>query len=116
MQFIETRRNLTHHAVMAMLAAGIAEAEAQGRPQCLVIVDASGVVLGEIRMTGAKFLSLKSALAKARTAASIGAPGTAIPEAVRHAIAAATGGDVTALPGGLPVIVEGEVIGGVGVG
>ena len=40
----------------------------------LVIVDTSGVTLAEIRMTGAKFLSRKSAMAKAVTAASIGAP------------------------------------------
>ena len=65
---------LTHAAVLEMLTAGVAKAEEIGQPQCIVIVDASGEPLGELRMTGAKYLSRKSARAKARTSASIGAP------------------------------------------
>lgn len=101
---------------MAMLNAAIEKANSMGQPQCIVIVDASGELLGEIRMTGAKFLSRKSAAAKAATAASIGAPSHAVPEAVRPYIAAATQGAVTGLPGGLPIIVEGHVVGGIGIG
>ena len=62
--FLKATRELTHHGTLAMLSAAIETAEAIGRPQCIVIVDASGETLGEIRMTGAKFLSRKSALAK----------------------------------------------------
>lgn len=101
---------------MTMLQAAIDCAEAMNQPQCIVIVDASGELLGEIRMTGAKFLSRKSALAKALTAASNGKPSNAVPEAVRDAIAAASGGCVTGLPGGLPIIMEGELTGAIGVG
>lgn len=107
---------LTHQGAMGMLAAGVAAAEKNGQPQCIVIVDASGQLIGEIRMTGAKFLSRKSAMAKALTAASTGAPSANIPEGVRPAIGAATGGCVTGLPGGLPIIVEGLLLGGIGVG
>lgn len=107
---------LTHQGAMAMLEAGIAAAEALGQPQCIVIVDASGQLISELRMTGAKFLSRKSAKAKALTAASIGAPSDNIPEAVRPAIGAATDGVVTGLPGGLPIIVDGVLLGGIGVG
>lgn len=116
LQPIQTQKYITHQAVMMMLKAGIAKAEVIGQPQCIVIVDSSGVMLGEIRMTGAKFLSLKSAHAKAMTAASIGQPSNSIPKAVRPLIELATGGDVTSLPGGLPVIIDGELVGGVGVG
>ena len=116
MAFTLDTKHLTHAGVLAMLNAAVATAEALGQPQCIVIVDASGEVLGEIRMTGAKFLSRKSARAKARTAASIGAPTTAIPEAARPHIAAATGGEVTGLGGGLPIRVDGVLIGGIGVG
>ena len=49
-------------------------------------------------------------------AASNAAPTTAIPESFRAPIAAATGGAVTALPGGLPIIFDGELIGGIGIG
>ena len=116
MAFTLDTKHITHAGVLAMLNAAVAAAEALGQPQCIVIVDASGEVLGEIRMTGAKFLSRKSARAKARTAASIGAPTTAIPEAARPHIAAATGGEVTGLGGGLPIRVDGVLLGGIGVG
>lgn len=109
-------KQLTHHATLAMLAAAAKRAEEIGQPQCIVIVDASGVTLGELRMTGAKYLSLKSARAKARTAASIGAPSNKIPEAVAPAIAAATEGDVTGLGGGLPIFAGKVLLGGIGVG
>ncbi|MEO1549296.1 MAG: heme-binding protein [Pseudomonadota bacterium] len=112
---IDTRA-LTHGAVLTMLSAAIAEAERIGQPQCIVIVDASGETLGEIRMTGAKYLSRASARTKARTAASINAPSDAIPQAVRPAIAAATQGQVTGLGGGLPIRVDGALVGGIGVG
>lgn len=116
MTWFETKSMLTHRAVMEMLSAGIAKAERLQQPQCIVVVDASGELLGEIRMSGAKFLSRKSAMTKARTAASIGVATTNVPEAVRPAIAAATGGSVTGLPGGLPIVRDGIILGGVGVG
>lgn len=107
---------LTHEATLAMLAAAAKRAGEIGQPQCIVIVDASGETLAELRMTGAKYLSRESARAKARTAASIRAATTAIPDAVRPAIAAATAGAVTGLGGGLPVFVRGHLVGGIGVG
>jgi uncharacterized protein GlcG (DUF336 family) len=107
---------LTHSATLAMLQAAVKKAEALDQPQCVVIVDASGELLGEIRMTGAKFLSRKSALSKALTAASIRGPSSNVPEAVRPAISAATSGNVTGLAGGLPIIKDGVCVGGIGVG
>ncbi|MEM1236845.1 MAG: heme-binding protein [Pseudomonadota bacterium] len=107
---------LTHQATLAMLGAAVDKASELGQPQCIVIVDASGETLAQLRMTGAKFLSLKSALAKARTAASIGAPSDSIPEEVSVAISVATDGAVTRLPGGLPILVDGVLVGGIGVG
>lgn len=114
--FVEPTLRLTHHAALKMLEAAAEKAEALGQPQCIVIVDASGETIAQLRMTGAKYLSVKSARAKARTAASIGAPSNAIPEAVGPAIAAATGGDMTRLQGGLPIIVQDQLIGGIGIG
>lgn len=115
MHFERTMR-LNHKAVLAMLHAAVAKAEDIDQPQCIVVVDASGVTLAEFRMNGAKVLSLKSAAAKARTAASIGAPSDAVPETVGAAIAAATGGDMTRLGGGLPIYAGDVLVGGIGVG
>ena len=108
--------NLTHAAVMDMLQTAVAKAEDMGQPQCIVIVDASGETLGQIRMTGAKYLSMKSARSKARTAASIRSQSAAIPAEVGPLIAAATGGDMTCLGGGLPILINGQTVGGIGVG
>ena len=116
MSHVASTLALTHAGVMTMLQAAVARAEDIGQPQCIVIVDASGEPLGEIRMTGAKYLSRRSARTKARTAASIGAPSDAIPEAVRPHIAAATQNAVTGLGGGLPIRMGGTLVGGIGVG
>lgn len=116
MDHVKVTKALTHTGVMAMLAAAVAKAEELGQPQCIVIVDGSGETLASLRMTGAKFLSMQSALAKARTAASIGAPSASIPEHVALKIAAATAGAVTSLPGGLPILHGDDLLGGIGVG
>lgn len=116
MSFTQATKILTHQGALAMLSAGAKAAEESGQPQCIVIVDASGELVAELRMTGAKFLSRKSALAKAQTAASTGAPGAAIPEDFRLPIGLATGGAVSGLPGGLPIREDGVLLGGIGVG
>ena len=116
MGFTKKANILTHTGVLAMLSAAIAKAEELERPQYITIVDPAGVPLAQFKMTGAKFLSRESATSKALTAASNGAPSADVPEAVRPAIAAATGGAVTGLAGGLPIIIDGELIGGIGIG
>ncbi|WP_420861598.1 GlcG/HbpS family heme-binding protein [Algirhabdus cladophorae] len=116
MSFATPSITLTHEGALAMLTAAVAKATQMGQPQCIVIVDASGVTMAELRMTGAKFLSLKSARAKAETAASIRAPSNAIPEPVQPLIGLATQGHVTGLPGGLPIMLDGICVGGIGVG
>lgn len=116
MIFTRETLELTHVAALEMLRAGIAKADQIGQPQCIVIVDKGGDSLASIRMTGAKYLSLLSAKSKARTAASIGAPSSNIPAQVAPLIAAATQGEVTGLGGGLPIFIDGVLVGGVGVG
>ncbi|MFT6104210.1 MAG: hypothetical protein ACJA1E_000629 [Paracoccaceae bacterium] len=116
MAFVQPSRQLTHEGAMAMVQAAITAATDMGQPQCIVIVDASGALVAELRMTGAKFLSQKSARSKAMTAAATGAATETIPEAARAALGMATGGSVTALPGGMPIRVDGMLIGGIGIG
>lgn len=114
--FSRMHPRLTDPAVITMLYAAMAAADAMAQPQCIAVVDASGVVLAHLRMVGAKFLSLQSALSKAETAASINAPTHLVPSGVAGAIAAATGGRVTSLPGGLPIRLSGLLVGGIGIG
>ncbi|MEM7442811.1 MAG: heme-binding protein [Pseudomonadota bacterium] len=107
---------LTHDAALKAIAAGIGKAEKTGIPQCLVVVDPSGETIASVRMTGAKFLSLRSALAKARTAASINGASGGMPIDIGTAAAVATAGGVTPLPGGLPIRFNGRLAGAIGVG
>lgn len=116
MTYSATTSHLTHAGTMKMLSAAIAKAEEMGQPQCIIIVDASGELLGEVRMTGGKFLARKSARAKALTCASTGRPSKDLPEAIRTAVGFATHGDLTGLPGGLPIRIDGVLVGGIGVG
>lgn len=107
---------LHHRGVMVMLEAAVRRAEEMGVPQVIVIVDASGEVLGEVKMSGSKFLSRKSAFAKARTAASINNASHRLSEAVAAKLASASQGAMTSLMGGLPIRVGGMLAGGIGVG
>lgn len=107
---------LTHDAVLTMLQAAVAKAEEIGQPQCIVIVDASGETLGSLKMTGAKYLSLRSARAKARTSASINNATGGMPEDFAAKLAAATQNAITNLPGGLPIRFGGALAGAIGVG
>ena len=116
MQITYPTERLGDEAVLAMLHAASEKARSMGQPQCIVIVDPSAVELAVLRMAGARVLSLRSARAKAQTAASTGKPSGALAEAVRVAIAVATEGTMTGLPGGLPIWRGGVLLGGIGVG
>lgn len=116
MNFTTPSVTLTDDAILTMLAAAQSKAAAMGQPQCIVIVDTSAVILGSLRMRGAKVLSLRSATAKAQTAACTGRPSADLPEPVRPAIAAAADGAMTGLAGGLPIRIDGQLLGGIGVG
>jgi glc operon protein GlcG len=116
MSFISSTHKLTDAALLTMLSAAQAKAQQMGQPQCIAIVDGSAVMLASLRMAGSRVLSMRSATAKAQTAASTGNPSGAVAESVRLAIAAATEGTMTGLPGGLPIRIAGELLGGIGVG
>ena len=113
--FVESKR-LTLRGALTMIEAAIAKADSMGVPQCVVVVDASGEILASARMDGAKFLSLKTAAAKARTAASNNAPTGAIGNEQALAASITTGGAMTVLRGGLPVRFAGMLAGAIGVG
>lgn len=107
---------LTHDGAMRLLNAAIAKARDMGVPQCISIVDAGGHLLALTRMDGAFALSIETSLMKAMTAASYGEPTGNILAGVDIKLAIATQGKRINLPGGLPIIVDGHLVGGIGVG
>ena len=107
---------LTHEGALLVLNAAIGKAAAIGVPQCITVVDEGGNLLAAVRMDGARVLSLDSSRHKAMTAATSGQPSASVVADKALHLAAATGGKMTGLPGGLPIIVGGQVVGGIGVG
>lgn len=107
---------LTHDGAMRLLNAAIGKAKDMGVPQCISIVDAGGHLLALTRMDGAFALSIETSLMKAMTAASYGEPTGNILAGVDLKLAIATQGKRINLPGGLPIIVDGHLVGGIGVG
>ncbi|MDB5644131.1 MAG: glcg protein [Hyphomicrobiales bacterium] len=113
---IQPTHRLTHEAALKMMAAGVAKAEEIGCKVSIAVVDQSCQMLAFIRMDGARFFSGRATLKKAITAASqhVATGYASAEETVSLQIR--MDGDFTNVPGGLPVMVRGDTIGGVGAG
>jgi uncharacterized protein GlcG (DUF336 family) len=107
---------LTNEGAHKILSAAVAKAAEMGVPQCISVVDPGGHLICFTKMDGAFVQSIDSSLRKAMTAASYGEPTGHMPEGVDIKLAIATDGKRINLPGGLPIIVDGHVIGAIGVG
>ena len=104
----------------AVIAAAAAKAEALGAPVAIAVVDESGVLKAFTRMDGASLGPVEIAPAKARMAACFGAPSGVFREMMKDDLVAAvalstalTG--VALLGGGVPITVNGAVVGAIGV-
>ncbi len=106
---------LTHEGALKVLQAGIAKADAMGVPQCIAITDAAGRLLAFVRMDGGKFLSIRTSIRKAMSAASSRQPTGSADEAHAIKLAFTTGGRLTNLKAGVPIVIDDEVVGAVGV-
>jgi len=94
------------------------KASALGVPQCIAVVDANGELLAFSRMDGARPGSIEIALTKARSAARRRRPtaeeaGGDVNAATRLALAAQL--NVTGIGGGLPIEVDSQIVGAIGV-
>lgn len=107
---------LTHEGALKMLAAAVAKASAMGVPQNINIVDEGGNLLAFVRMDGAKLLSRETSLSKAITAASHRQPSSRLNPADEIKLSLAAGQRLTNLEGGLPIVIDGVCVGGIGVG
>lgn len=113
-----TRVDLTD--AQALIAGAKIKAAEIGVPMCIAITDESGQLVAFERMDGGKVTSTTIAIDKAFTAAgakkSTGDYGTASqPGKPAYGIASAIGGRLMVVAGGLPIEVNGEVVGGIGV-
>ena len=104
--------------IQKVLNAAVAKAQEIGVPMGISIVDAGGNLIGFLKMDGAFIHTNHTSFSKAYTAASIRKPSgsSGIPPNITAEISSTTGGKFTTLPGGLPLMKDGKVIGGIGVG
>lgn len=107
---------LTHRAAMRLVEAAVDAAEQMGVPMVIAVVDAGCNLQALARMDGSRLISLPIVQAKAATAASTGRPTGTLPPENEVRLGLASGGRFTNLKGGLPIVVEGQLVGGIGVG
>jgi uncharacterized protein GlcG (DUF336 family) len=103
-----------------VIASALVRAEAIGLKVTVAVVDESGVLKAFRRADGAPVAGVQIAPAKARLAAGLGIPTTALREAVRAdasiAISLASSmGSIALFEGGEPLIADGAVVGAIGV-
>ena len=100
------------------MAAAKAEAQKNNWPVAISIVDSGGHAVMFLRLDNTQYGSIRIAEGKARTAVELRRP----TKALQDAIAANTAGarflsvqGVSLLEGGVPIVVDGKIIGGIGV-
>ena len=112
---------LTCARAEALAHSVLESASVRGLPVSVAVVDPRGFDLIVLRGDGATWFTPEVARAKARTAASFGRPSaslvtmrTAYPD-LFDLVSATLPFSATTLPGGLPIEVDGQLIGGLGV-
>jgi len=108
--------SVTLSAAREVVDAARAKADEIGVPMNIAVVDEGNNLTAFARMDGAFSQSIDTSLMKAMTAPSYGIPTGDIAAGIDLKLAIATQGKRINLPGGLPIIVDGHVIGGIGVG
>lgn len=122
---VRNRVRLQLAGAEVVVAAARKKAAAMGLAVNIAVVDDGGHLVAFVRMDKARPASGSTAMTKAVTAATFRQPTGPLPAngepdvllniSLQNA-AAASGGKLTTLKGGVPIVVDGEVIGAVGVG
>ena len=120
------RVRLTLEGARTIIDGAEAKARSMGWKMNIAVVDDGGHLIAFERMEGARPASAYTAITKATTAATMRMPSGPFPPGTTHPdpllnislqnAASASGGKVTTLYGGVPVIVNGQVIGAAGAG
>ena len=110
------KKVLSLSAARRIVAASEAEANVRGLGVVVVVVDDAGNIIQLSRMDTAQVASINVGIGKARTAAIYRRPSRVFEEQIKNGrIAALALADATPLQGGVPVLIDGKVVGAVGV-
>ena len=110
------KKVLTLTAAQKMVTAAQAEAERNHLAGVIAVVDDGGWPTLVLRMDNSAYIaSVELAPGQARTAALFKKPSEDLENAINHGrTAAATAGEFVEMKGGLPIVVDGQVVGGIG--
>ncbi len=113
---LPTKQVLTLDAAKKIVAAAEAEAKKRGSTVVIVVVDDGGHVLLLERLDDTQVASVEVGIGKARTAAIFRRPSKVFEDQVREGrVAALALPGATPLQGGVPLLLNGKVIGAIGV-
>lgn len=114
---MKTKAVLTLAEIDTLLAAGRAEAERQGWAVCIAVADDGGHPLALLRLDGATPNSAYIAPEKARSAALARKESKVLEEMINNGRTAFLSAPLMQgmLEGGVPILVDGQVVGAVGV-
>ncbi|WP_407178917.1 GlcG/HbpS family heme-binding protein [Bradyrhizobium sp. STM 3562] len=108
-------RTLEQAGAEKVLQAAKALAEQRKAPSAIAVVDPAGDLLAFTRMDGVRPASAELAIEKARTAARLQRPTAEIEDNINKGRTAFVTAGILSLRGGMPVRVNGEVVGAVGI-
>jgi glc operon protein GlcG len=110
------KQSLTLHAARAAISASEAEARKRGVGVVTVVVDEGGHLIQLSRMDAAQVASVEVGIGKARTAAIFRRPSRVFEEQIKNGrVAALALAGATPLQGGIPIAIDGVVVGAIGV-
>jgi glc operon protein GlcG len=106
---------LDQAGAQTFLQAARESAQRRNAPSAIAVVDPAGDLLAFQRMDGVRPASAELAIEKARTAARLQRPTADIEDNINRGRTAFVTAGIAALYGGVPIRVNGEVVGAVGV-
>jgi glc operon protein GlcG len=111
------KKAITLEAAKKVIAAAVAEAKSKNAPgSAIAVVDEGGNLVAVERLDNTFAAGANISIGKARTAALFKRPTKAFEDIINKGRTAMTTlNDFTPLQGGVPIVVEGQIIGGVGV-
>jgi len=106
---------LNQAGAQTVLQAAKESAQRRNAPSAIAVVDFAGDLLAFQRMDNVRSASADLAIEKARTAARLQRPTAETEDSINQGRTAFVTADIMALRGGVPVLVNGEIVGAVGV-
>ena len=112
---VASKKVVTLEGALKAIAAAVAEARKAGATGVIAVVDDGGNLMALERIDGTFAAGANISIGKARTAVLFKKPTKFFEDVIAKGRFAMTAVDFTPLQGGVPIVVDGQVVGGIGV-